>query len=422
MRRAIACVVGILWCAISASGAPLDDIYKLGPDSQQQEGVPQGKIVGPLTLESKSVYPGTSRNYWVYVPAQYQKDKPACLMVFQDGHFFVNTTGEYRIPVVFDNLIYRREMPVTIAVFINPGRTAQQTETARFWLVGAPVAYHPFIRQLVSAKQMDVVDSASWISYKKGILAPFPDYLVNTIKANVDPVCVSSTFIGCYGATANVIACNPSIISKCPTNAQQFWDVQGYPGPRAMDAVTPDATLLFALLADGVSKDKLYPIDITKAINKLKKIKPKVQVWLTSGGQMQQVLVNKEVGIEYGWNGRIFTTLQHQIPNLQVSWDDSVVSNPTQGGLAVAKGSPNADLAFTFLNWWVQKADLQAEWTSALTYPTPNKKVNSLLTPTVLAAMPFAPNHTQPVLEDAEWTFEHQTEEEKAFQQFLTGS
>ncbi len=270
--------------------------------------------------------------------------------------------------------------------------------------------------------QMDVVDSASWISYKKGILAPFPDYLVNTIKANVDPVCVSSTFIGCYGATANVIACNPSIISKCPTNAQQFWDVQGYPGPRAMDAVTPDATLLFALLADGVSKDKLYPIDITKAINKLKKIKPKVQVWLTSGGQMQQVLVNKEVGIEYGWNGRIFTTLQHQIPNLQVSWDDSVVSNPTQGGLAVAKGSPNADLAFTFLNWWVQKADLQAEWTSALTYPTPNKKVNSLLTPTVLAAMPFAPNHTQPVLEDAEWTFEHQTEEEKAFQQFLTGS
>ena len=122
--------------------------------------------------------------------------------------------------------------------------------------------------------QMDVVDSASWISYKKGILAPFPDYLVNTIKANVDPVCVSSTFIGCYGATANVIACNPSIISKCPTNAQQFWDVQGYPGPRAMDAVTPDATLLFALLADGVSKDKLYPIDITRAINKLKKIKP----------------------------------------------------------------------------------------------------------------------------------------------------
>ena len=128
MRRIIACVVGVLWCAIWASAAPSDDVYKLGPDSQAQEGVPQGKIIGPLTLEGKSVYPGTTRNYWVYVPAQYEKEKPACLMVFQDGHFFVNMKGEYRIPIVFDNLIYRREMPVTIALFINPGRTPQQTE------------------------------------------------------------------------------------------------------------------------------------------------------------------------------------------------------------------------------------------------------------------------------------------------------
>src|SRR5947208_17086920 len=94
MKRTIACVVGVLWCAIAVSAAPTDDIYKLGPDSQKQEGVPEGKIIGPLTLESKSVYPGTTRNYWVYVPAQYEKDKPACLMVFQDGHFFVNTTSK----------------------------------------------------------------------------------------------------------------------------------------------------------------------------------------------------------------------------------------------------------------------------------------------------------------------------------------
>ncbi|HEV8291959.1 MAG TPA: hypothetical protein VGP94_08535, partial [Tepidisphaeraceae bacterium] len=63
MRRIFACVVGVLWCAIWASAAPTDDVYKLGPDSQVQEGVPQGKVIGPLTLESKSVYPGTTRNY-----------------------------------------------------------------------------------------------------------------------------------------------------------------------------------------------------------------------------------------------------------------------------------------------------------------------------------------------------------------------
>jgi enterochelin esterase family protein len=99
-----------------------------------QEGVPRGKVVGPLTLTSTSVYPGTTRNYWVYVPAQYDGKRPACLMVFQDGHAFVNPEGDYRIPNVFDNLIYRREMPVTIGVFINPGRTPEQKEaTSSEW-------------------------------------------------------------------------------------------------------------------------------------------------------------------------------------------------------------------------------------------------------------------------------------------------
>src|SRR3954463_7692494 len=119
----------VLIIARVASAAPLDDIYKLGPDSQQNPGVPEGKVVGPLTLAS-NVYPNTTRNYWVYVPAQYDGSKAACLMIFQDGHAFVNPKGDYRIPFVFDNLIYRREMPVTIAVFINPGHTPEQKESS----------------------------------------------------------------------------------------------------------------------------------------------------------------------------------------------------------------------------------------------------------------------------------------------------
>jgi enterochelin esterase-like enzyme len=129
-----AILVATALCRAAVSAAPTDDVYKLGPDSQPQPGVPQGKVVGPLTLESKSAYPGTTRNYWVYAPAQYDGKTPACLMVFQDGHFFVNPEGEYRVPVVFDNLIYRREMPVTIGVFINPGRRPDQQEAnAKEW-------------------------------------------------------------------------------------------------------------------------------------------------------------------------------------------------------------------------------------------------------------------------------------------------
>jgi sugar lactone lactonase YvrE/enterochelin esterase-like enzyme len=93
--------------------------YVQGPDSMRQPGVPQGKVT-KYEWTSK-IYPGTVRDYWVYVPAQYTADKPACTMVFQDGTTFVNENGAFKTTIVFDNLIHKGDMPVTIGVFINPG-------------------------------------------------------------------------------------------------------------------------------------------------------------------------------------------------------------------------------------------------------------------------------------------------------------
>src|SRR5205085_9334504 len=101
--------------------------YRLGPDSLPQEGVPKGEIRGPFTLPSK-VYPGTQHTYWVYVPAQYDPAVPAALMIYQDGQAFKDENGDLRARNVMDNLIYRREIPVMIGVFINPGRTPEQPE------------------------------------------------------------------------------------------------------------------------------------------------------------------------------------------------------------------------------------------------------------------------------------------------------
>jgi enterochelin esterase family protein len=97
-----------------------DEPYELGPDSQQREGVPRGGV-DEFVWTNSTVYPGTVRDYWVYVPAQYDPAKPACVMVFQDGWSYASPTGQFRAPVAFDNLIHKREMPVTIGVFINPG-------------------------------------------------------------------------------------------------------------------------------------------------------------------------------------------------------------------------------------------------------------------------------------------------------------
>src|ERR1044071_4574250 len=96
------------------------DDYTLGPDSQPHPGVPKGKVTR-YAWNSSRIYPGTTRNHWVYVPAQYDGSKPACLMVFQDGGGFQGENGAWRAPVVFDNLISQHAMPVTIAIFIDPG-------------------------------------------------------------------------------------------------------------------------------------------------------------------------------------------------------------------------------------------------------------------------------------------------------------
>ncbi len=99
--------------------------YELGPDSFRQEGVPQGKITSHAWNTSK-IYPGTIRRYAVYVPAQYRADEPAALMVFQDGHKFLQAEGDFRAPVVFDNLIAKGDMPITIGVFVDPGHRLEQ--------------------------------------------------------------------------------------------------------------------------------------------------------------------------------------------------------------------------------------------------------------------------------------------------------
>lgn len=99
--------------------------YSLGPDSLPQTGVPKGKIDGPFLFKSKALA-NTIRKYWVYVPAQYQADKPACVLVFQDGQRAINPNGVLRVPNVLDNLIAKREIPVTIGIFITPGQRGNE--------------------------------------------------------------------------------------------------------------------------------------------------------------------------------------------------------------------------------------------------------------------------------------------------------
>ena len=105
--------------------------YALAGDSLPQDGVPKG-VVTKHTWDTSRLYPNTTRDYWVYVPAQYDAAKPACVMVFQDGGGYVSLDGPARTPTVFDNLIHKREMPVTIGIFINPGKPGSQQRSIEY--------------------------------------------------------------------------------------------------------------------------------------------------------------------------------------------------------------------------------------------------------------------------------------------------
>ncbi len=106
--------------------------WKPHADAVASENVPHGTVEDMPAFESK-IFENTTRDWAVYVPAQYKKDEPAALMIFQDGHSYRDVKGRFRVPVVFDNLIARGDMPVTIAVFINPGHDKSKDKPDSPW-------------------------------------------------------------------------------------------------------------------------------------------------------------------------------------------------------------------------------------------------------------------------------------------------
>src|SRR5262245_2129897 len=132
---AAAAVFVLLACVLAAPAQDKDKprqkpIYEHGPDSKEQDDVPKGKEIQMPKWKSK-VFEGTERDWWVYVPDQYDGKTAACVMVFQDGGSYVNRKGDFRVPIVFDNLIHQKKMPVTIGIFLNPGRIPPATKDGK---------------------------------------------------------------------------------------------------------------------------------------------------------------------------------------------------------------------------------------------------------------------------------------------------
>ena len=97
--------------------------YPVDSASIEAAGVPKGEVL-KFSFSKSTIFPGTTRDYWIYVPAQYKPGSPACVYVNQDGI-------QWKAPTVFDNLIYKKEMPVTIGVFVTPGKLLSDNSAAQ---------------------------------------------------------------------------------------------------------------------------------------------------------------------------------------------------------------------------------------------------------------------------------------------------
>ncbi len=157
-----------------------------------------------------------------------------------------------------------------------------------------------------------------------------------------------------------------------PASWADFWDVKKFPGPRALGApigAGAYGTLEFALIADGVPKDKLYPLDVDRAFRKLDQIKPHIVKWYTTAVQPQELLVDKEVVMAAAFSARTFILKGKGAP-IDFVWNQAMAFPMF---LAIPKGAPHKDNAERLISYMLQ-ADNQARYGNIYYYGVANRR------------------------------------------------
>jgi len=172
-----------------------------------------------------------------------------------------------------------------------------------------------------------------------------------------------------------------------PTSWAEFWDVKRFPGPRSLRNHPVD-NLEFALLADGVAPDKIYPIDMDRAFRKLDEIKPYVNVWWSTGAQPAQLLLDKEVVLATGWNGRFFDLIKKEAP-IEIEWGQGALKS---GTFVIPKGAKDAYWGQKFLAF-LTDPKAEAIYANALAYPGLNPDALQYVDAKVLPYLPNEPGN-----------------------------
>jgi len=234
--------------------------------------------------------------------------------------------------------------------------------------------------------------------------------------AALPPQIVRDYGIVSYSLGTNIVYRKDRFPNGGPQNWADFWNVQKFPGARCLFDRS-FTCLAFALIADGVPVDKLYPLDLDRAFRKMDEIKPHIKVWWHDGAQSQQLIRDGEVDLIGMWSARALDLIDDHVP-LEIVWNGGELY---WANLVVPRGDPNAKVAWQFANF-VAQPQPQANFAMLLPYGPANPAARALMPEARLKQTPAWPGNEQVMFQhDAAWLAPRLAQIRERWTQWMTG-
>lgn len=249
----------------------------------------------------------------------------------------------------------------------------------------------------------------------EGLAEPL-DYSVINTDGVIDKV-IHDYYVGIIFYSTVLTYSTQTYSGTTPRTWADFFDTGRFPGTRSLYA-KPYSILEIALLADGVPKDQIYPIDVDRAFDKLAELKSDVAVWWKSGAQSAQLAKDHEVDMIAAWNGRVGNA-QKDGAQIEFGFDEAILDYDC---LLVPKGAKNKELAMKALNEFL-KPENQAELPFHIDYGPVNLDafdVPNKITPEMAAKLPSSPaNAEKSLVFDPTWWASRVNELQERYDLFL---
>jgi putative spermidine/putrescine transport system substrate-binding protein len=251
---------------------------------------------------------------------------------------------------------------------------------------------------------------------KQGLIEPLPEDLKERISGKFGPDSVTDYGIP-YIDYSSVLICNSKLVDPCPTNMAEFFDTEHFKGPRTMYADGWLDNLVFALEADGMAPDEIFPLDVDRAFAKLDEIRDSIDVWWTNSDQSEQIFRDGEVAMGPIWSGRA-ASLVAEGKGIEPEFEGSLLARELW---VVPKGAPNPEGAYELMEWYADHPAAVGAFITERRIGIDMPAAYEHVPKEVTDALPTSPANAAPAVKvDFDWVTENRDAVYKRWQEWLT--